>query len=167
MLVLFVQDYLEEGLVTAGATQAITNFLAIKHAGDLPKQFQMRIDGSFRDQQDKQQVDGLAVGSIEGDGFLEADKGTGNVLEAFGPAVRNGYTVAEAGGTQLLAGKQAVEYGTAGNVVPVFKQDADLLEYALFAAHVQIDQQMVGAGQDLGDQAHDGFGTGERHNPSF
>lgn len=75
MLVLYVQDDLEQGLAALGCTQAITNVLAIEHAGYLAQQFQMSIGGRNRNQQNEKQVHGRAIDRVIIDGGVKVQKG--------------------------------------------------------------------------------------------
>jgi hypothetical protein len=52
----------------SGRCAVFAHFLAVEHAGDLAQQFQVRIGGGFRDQQNEQQVNRCAVDGVEIDG---------------------------------------------------------------------------------------------------
>ena len=57
------------------------------------------------------------------------------------------------GRAELLAREQAVENLAPRDAVVVLEQQADLLEHALLAGDVEVDQD-VGFGQQLGDEVH-------------
>ncbi|MNL70105.1 hypothetical protein D3C87_1950580 [compost metagenome] len=76
MTVLLVQDNLIQGFIARRAAQFFTHFLAVEHAGDLTKQFQVRIGSGFRDQQNEQQVNRCAVDGIEIDRGVKVHQGT-------------------------------------------------------------------------------------------
>ena len=95
MLVLCVQDNLVQGLAATGGTQAITNILAIEHAGDLAEQFKVRIGGGFWHQQDKQQVHRCAVDGVEINGGGEVEQGTYRALATLETAMWNCNAIAK------------------------------------------------------------------------
>jgi hypothetical protein len=74
----------------------------------------------------------------------EADEGAQRVLEALDAAVGNRDALAQAGGAELLAGKQAVEDGAATDPVIVLEQQAGLLESTLLAARLEADDHIGG-----------------------
>ncbi|MNP74585.1 hypothetical protein D3C76_1714870 [compost metagenome] len=65
MPVLCFQNDLVERVVAGGRTQLFAYVLAVEHAGDLAQQLQVRIGGSFGDQQHEQQVNRSTVDGIE------------------------------------------------------------------------------------------------------
>ena len=92
-------------------------------------------------------------GASKGIGCRVRDHRAHRLLEPLDAAVRDGDALAQPGRAQLLAGEQAVENLAAGDAVVVLEQQADLLEHALLAGDVEIDQD-VRLGQQLGDQIH-------------
>src|SRR6185503_7451223 len=74
-------------------------------------------------------------------------------LEALDPSMRDRDALAEPGRAQLFARKQAIEDHAAADAVVVLEQQSGLLEQALFARRLQVEQH-VGGGEELADQAH-------------
>src|SRR5687768_15624739 len=88
---------------------------------DLRKYFKMFLSGRFGHQQEDQQHHRLLVRRVESDRIRELEHRGHWRLEALDAPVRDGHAVAETGGTQALAGEQAVgDEGTA-QAVQVFK----------------------------------------------
>ena len=85
--------------------------------------------------------DRLVVGRVEGDRLAHPQHRGERVLQPLDPAVRNGDAVAEAGRAEPLAREQVVGDGGAGDRVLVLEQQAGLLERALLAGGVDVDQR--------------------------
>src|SRR5687768_5126400 len=103
----------------------------------------MQIGGALRYEQHKNEIYRFAVRGIERDRRFQADKSAHCFFQSLDPAVRNGDTVTQTGGTQFLTRKQAVENFAATDVPAVLKQQSHLLEYALLAAHIEVNQNVV------------------------
>ena len=67
--------------------------------------------------------------------------------------MRDGDSAPESGRTELFTGKKAVENGTAGDALIVFKEQAGLFEDALFTTRIEVEQDVFGR-QELIDLAH-------------
>ena len=96
---------------------------------------------------------GSSSGASKAIGLLHPQHRGERVLQALDPAVRNRHAVAEAGGAQALASEQVVGDGGAGDRVLVLEQQAGVLERALLAGGVDIDQHVAG-GQDGSETIH-------------
>ena len=107
------------------------------------------------DEQEDQERDRLVVGRVEGDRLAHAQDRGERVLQSLDAAVRDRHAVAEAGRAEPLAGEQVVGDGRAGDRVLVLEQQAGLLECALLAGGVDVDQHVDG-GQDGGETVHRG-----------
>ncbi|MPN48594.1 hypothetical protein SDC9_196204 [bioreactor metagenome] len=59
--------------------------------------------------------------------------------------MRDRDTLAEAGGAQLLTGKQAVENLRSGHAETTFEKHPGLFENTFLAARIQIKQDLVGS----------------------
>ena len=75
----------------------------------------------FRDEQHEEQVDRRSIRRVESNRRLQAEECTAGFLQPLDPAVRYGDPSPKPGGAQLLAGKQTVEHGTAGNALIVLE----------------------------------------------
>src|SRR6266853_1207214 len=107
-------------------------------------------------QQHENEIDGLAVGGVEGHGLSEAHKSADRLLQALDPAVRNRDPLAEARRAEALPGEQTVEYQTSRHALIVLEEEPRLLEHALLARHIQV-QKDVGRGQKLRNKVHRGL----------
>src|SRR6266496_2310163 len=107
-------------------------------------------------QQHENEIDGLAVGGVEGHGLSEAHKSADRLLQALDPAVRNRDPLAQAGRAEALPGEQTVEYQTSRHALIVLEEEPRLLEHALLARHIQL-QKDVGRGQKLRNKVHRGL----------
>src|SRR6266700_772897 len=107
-------------------------------------------------QQHENEIDGLAVGGVEGHGLSEAHKSADRLLQALDPAVRNRDPLAEAGRAEALPGEQTVEYQTSRHALIVLEEEPRLLEHALLARHIQV-QKDVARGQKLRNKVHRGL----------
>ena len=95
----------------------------------------------------------LVVGRVEGDRLLHAQHRGQRILQALDAAVRNRHAVAEPGRAEPLAREQVVGDGGAGDRMLVLEQQAGMLERALLAGGVDVDQHVAG-GQDGGETVH-------------
>src|SRR6266700_2877721 len=107
-------------------------------------------------QQHENEIDGLAVGGVEGHRLREAPKSADRLLQALDPAVRNRDPLAEARRAEALPGEQTVEYQTSRHALIVLEEEPRLLEHALLARHIQV-QKDVGRGQKLRNKVHRGL----------
>src|SRR6266496_4352209 len=107
-------------------------------------------------QQHENEIDGLAVGGVEGHGLSEAHKSADRLLQALDPAVRNRDPLAQAGRAEALPGEQTVEYQTSRHALIVLEEEPRLLEHALLARHIQV-QKDVGRWQKLRNKVHRGL----------
>src|SRR6266700_732159 len=107
-------------------------------------------------QQHENEIDGLAVGGVEGHGLSEVHKSADRLLQALDPAVRNRDPLAQAGRAEALPGEQTVEYQTSRHALIVLEEEPRLLEHALLARHIQV-QKDVGRGQKLRNKVHRGL----------
>ena len=92
-----------------------------EHLGEFRQELQMLFGRVFGDQQDEDLPDRLAVGRIKRDGLARANERAQSVGESPDSAVRDRDPLAEAGRTEFLARKQAVEYDRTGNLSLVFE----------------------------------------------
>lgn len=137
-----------------GAAHLFAQAAAGEQLRQLGQHLQVQVGGLFRYQQHEQQIYRLAVRRLERNRRFQAHEETGGFLQALDTAMRNGHALAQAGGTQLLAGEQAVEHVAARNAEAVLNQEANLFEQALLAGDFQVGQNM-GQGKYFADQAHD------------
>ena len=129
--------------------QTFAYVATVEHAGDLAEQFEVFIGGCFGNQQDEQQIDRGTVDGIEVHGGVESKQGTDRRSTAGQPAMGDRDAVAEAGGTELFAGDQALEYILAielGHFAS--NQVGYLFEYTFLAASRHVHQGTAG-GQDI------------------
>ena len=141
-----------------GAVQGLAELAVAEHLRELGEPLQVGFVGLLGYQQHEQHVDRTPVGRVELHRGGQAQEGAGGVLEPLDAAVRDGDALAQPGRAEALAGEQAVEYGAAGDALVVLEQQAGLLEDALLAARVEIDNH-VGKRQELGYQAHSQVGS--------
>ena len=126
--------------------QSLAEGLVAEHLRQLGEYLQMQIGGALRHQQDEDEADRLAVGRVEGNRFAHAHEGADRLLDALDAAVRDGHTLAKAGGAEFFACKQAVEDQAARDVVVVLEKQAGAFENALLAADIKV-QQHIGCRQ--------------------
>ena len=107
----------------------------------------------LRHEQDEGEGDRRAVGRVEGHRLRKADESAEGFLQSLDAAVRNRDALAEAGRAQALAGEQAVEDLAARDAVVVFEKQARLLEQALLARGLKVDEH-VRWGEQFSDEAH-------------
>ena len=65
MPVLRVHYDLVQSFAALSLAQALTDLATVKHAGDLPQQFQVCVGSSFWHQQNEKQVDRRAIDGVE------------------------------------------------------------------------------------------------------
>jgi hypothetical protein len=106
--------------------------------------------GTSRKDQD---VDRATIRCVERHGLGQAHKGGGRLLQSLDAAVRDRHALAQSGRAQPLAHEQAVEHLGARDTVVVLEQQAGLLEHALLAGRMQIEQHVRGRQQSR-DQRH-------------
>ena len=133
--------------------QSFTQFAVGQHLGDLGQDLQVPLGGGLGHEQEDQQRHRLVVRGVEGDGLLHADHRGERVLQALDAAMRDGHAVAQAGGAEALAGEEVVGDGGAGHRVLVLEQQAGLLESALLARGVDVDDD-VGRREDGSETVH-------------
>jgi len=63
----------------------------------------------LRDKQDEKEIDRTTIRRIEGNGRRQAHERTSRLFEAFYPAMGNRNTLAQTGGAQFFASKEAVK----------------------------------------------------------
>ena len=137
-----------------GLRQRAAQRLVAEHLRQLGKNLQMLLGRLGRDEQYENEIDGLSVRCVEGDGRLQPDERAHRIAQTFDPPVRDRDTLPESRGAQTLASEQAVEYQTASDSLIVFEQQADLFEHALLTADLQVEQD-VDRGKQLGDEVHE------------
>ena len=107
----------------------------------------------FRHEQDKKERDRFPVGGVKWHRCGQAQKSAARMLESLDPTVRNGNALTKAGRPEFFPGKEAVEYRAACDSLIVFEKQTGMFEYALLAAGVKIENDVVGTEQ-LGDLVH-------------
>ena len=112
--------------------------------GQFGKYLQVLLGRLLRHQQHEKHADRTSVGRIEGNRRSEAHEGAGRLLQALDATVRYGDALAETGGAELLAGKEAVEDNGTGQAEPRLEQHADVFENPLLAAGIQVEQNLLG-----------------------
>src|SRR5262245_30398729 len=133
--------------------QPFAERLVAEHLGKFREYLQVQVGGAVGHQQHEDEADRLAVGRVERDRLLHPHERADRLLQPLDPAVRDRDPLAEAGGAELFPREQAVEHLAACDLVMVLEQQPDLLEDALLAARVEL-QDDVRRRQQLADQVH-------------
>ena len=102
----------------------------------------------FGDEQRKDKLHGSPVRRLERQRLSQTHEGATGLLESLDPSVGNGNSLSETGRAELFSGKQAVEDRAAGNSVGILEEQADVLEQALLAGDLDVEQDVV-----FGEQA--------------
>ena len=113
----------------------------------------MRLRRLFGDHQEDEDRDRLAVRRIERNGVGQADECRDRLAQALDPAVWDGDLLAETGRAEPFAREQAVEHATAGQALIVLEQQPRLLEDALLARRLEVEDH-VRRRKELADQIH-------------
>src|SRR5690349_8518307 len=100
--------------------------------------------GVLGHEQQKHETHGLAVGGVERHRLGEADEGADRLLQPFDPAVRDGDSLAEPRRAETLAGEETVEHEASRHALVVLEKEPCLLEHALLARHIQVQQDVRG-----------------------
>src|SRR5258706_1619553 len=146
-------DVLVESTGIGLVGELVAQFPVTEHLRELGKDAQVQLGRLFGYEKQKDQIHRVSVRSIECHGPCEADERSDGLLQALDPAVGNGDPMAEAGRAEALAREQAVENETPRDALVVLDNQSRLLEHALLARHVQI-QEDVGGRKKFGDQIH-------------
>src|SRR5262245_15122348 len=133
--------------------QSLPKRFVAEHLCQFRENLQVQIGGAIGYQQHEYEAHRLAVGRIERYRLLHSDERAYRFLQALDPPVGYGDALSQAGGAQLFAGEQTVEYLAAGDVVIVLEEQSDLLENALLAAGVEL-QNDIRKREQFGDQVH-------------
>src|SRR5258706_1623190 len=131
------------GLDVGSCGECLAKRAVAEHLCQLREELEVRLVGVLRHEHREHQVHGLAVGRLEGDRRRGAYERAHRLLQRLDAAVRYCNTVSQPRGAQLLAIEERVEYPRAGNLPRVLEEQADLLEQALLAAHVEVEQDVV------------------------
>ena len=133
--------------------QALAQLTVAEHLGDFGQDLEVALGRRFGHQQKDQQAHRLVVRCVERDRLLHAQHRGQRIFESLDAAMRNCHAVAEAGRAEALAREQVVGDRRARNRVLVLEQQAGMLECALLAGGVHIDQHVAGR-QDGGETVH-------------
>src|SRR5690606_17199363 len=148
-----VDNQLVQFLGAGDREHPLPESLVAEHLRQLRQDLQVHVGRPVRHEQHEDERDGLRVGRVERNGVLHPHERAHGILHALDAAVRNRDALAEPGGSELLAREQAVEDQAARDLVVVLEEQADLLEDALLAADVEVEDD-VRERQQLGDEAH-------------
>jgi hypothetical protein len=111
------------------------------------------VSGAFRHQQHKNEIDRLPIRRVKRDRGLRLDESGNRFAQVLDASMRDGHALPQAGGAELLAGKQAVKNLAAGNLPVVLEQYSDPFEYSLLAALLGVQNDILNR-QDLTNQVH-------------
>src|SRR5215510_14680363 len=131
----------ERGRVRRGG-KALPQIAVAEHLRELGQDLEMLLGRLLRHEEHEDQVDREAIGRVEGHRHLEAQERRHRVAQALDPAVRDGHPLAEPGRAEPFAREQAVKNEAAGDALVVLEQEPDLLEHALLAAHVRVEDDV-------------------------
>ncbi len=115
----------------------------------------MFLGGRFGHQQEDQQHHRLFVRCIKSDRRGQLKHRRHGRLQPFDTAMRNGHTMAQAGGAQALTRKQAVGHQRSAQPMQAFKQKACFFKSTLLACSVKTDKHL-GRRQDGRETVHSG-----------
>src|SRR5581483_9556981 len=104
----------------------------------------MALGGVLGNEQHEDERDRLGVGRVEGHRLGESHEGADSLFQSLDASVGDGDAVTEPGGTEALARKQAVEDEGARDSLVVLEQQTRLLEHALLAGDVEIENDVGG-----------------------
>src|SRR5712691_3701739 len=146
-------DVLMERARIGVGRQLSAQFAVAQHLRELREDLKVLFGRLLGNQQHEHEIDGLAVGSVEGHGLSEPHKSPDRLFQALDPAVRNRDPLAQARRAEALPSEQAVEHQAPRHALIVLEEEPRLLEHALLARHVKV-QKDVGRGQKLRNQVH-------------
>jgi hypothetical protein len=84
-----------------------------------------------------------AVRGVDRHRMREADEGTKGYVQPCDAPVRDGAALAKAGSAKTRASEQAIEHQAAREGVLVLEEESYLLEQALLARHLQVDDDVL------------------------
>src|SRR5882762_2853019 len=145
-------ELVERRRVGGGAHRLAQRALA-EHLRELGEDLQVLLRRLLRHQEHEYQGDRRAVGRIERNRLRQADEGAERLFQPLDAPVRDGHALAQPRGAEALAREQAVEHQAAGDAVVILEQQPCLLEQALLARDLQVDEHMGGIEQ-LAGEAH-------------
>src|SRR5687767_14212946 len=135
-------DEMVQGGRVGGAAHGFAQRLVAEHLSELGEDLQVLLGRLFGHQEHENQGHRVAVRGVERHGLGDADEGAEGLLQPLDAPVRDRNALSEAGRAQALAREQAVEHDAARKGVLVLEQQADLLEQALLARHLEVEQHV-------------------------
>src|SRR5688572_20596454 len=121
-------DELVQSGRVGGAAHGFAQNLVAEHLRKLGENLQVLLGGLLGHEQHEDEGDRVAVRGVEGHRLRHPDERAERLLQPLDAAVRDGDALPEAGRSQALPGKQAVEYHASRERVLVFEQKTHLLE---------------------------------------
>src|SRR5262245_3284035 len=117
-------------------------FAVAQHLRKLGEHAQVLLGRLLGHEEQEYQIDRLAVGGVEGHRLGEAHEGADRFFEPLDSAVGNRDALAEARRAETLAREQAVEHEAPRDALVVLEQQPGLLEHALLAGHIQVEEDV-------------------------